>query len=106
MPFYTQNIIQLPKQLKGVIKFFVLIHPENQEVYTIGIHDVYQTKGAEQYLHAYEKGMDHRKRKSIHAHICSCVFLDSIYCLSDVDCLDIHIQLDSIHNLRLWKRYL
>lgn len=103
MPFHIYDRINIPYNTNVAAKFFVVIHPFNQQAYTVEMCDnVYHTKGAEQYKAFLEAQKSKRHRKTIHAHLCPYNFLDGQHCPFGINCLDIHIIY--VHKLRQWTR--
>jgi len=99
----SHELVVLPSELRGYVRYIVVMHPEDNLPYSIGIRHVRPTRGVERVLQflAVNRGRSHKK--SVQAWLCPSVVAGQM-CFQGHGCDSVHVTEDGYHSRRLWTQ--
>eukprot|EP01004_Peranema_trichophorum_P008060 NODE_6824_length_839_cov_34.994413_g6225_i0.p1 GENE.NODE_6824_length_839_cov_34.994413_g6225_i0~~NODE_6824_length_839_cov_34.994413_g6225_i0.p1 ORF type:complete len:146 (+),score=18.48 NODE_6824_length_839_cov_34.994413_g6225_i0:55-438(+) len=95
--------VQLPYALRGYIRYVVVLSPEDNLEYSIGIKYIYLTTGAKDLLGSLKRNAERKHKKHIQSWLCVSV-IQGECCPLKQNCPNIHVSLKGFESRRVWNR--
>eukprot|EP00667_Euglena_gracilis_P028980 EG_transcript_37680 len=99
----SEDPIKLPKQLRGYVRYIVVLNPEDGQPYSVGVKYVCNTEGAQALLTYLTRNVNRKHKKHVHSWLCQSV-VDGSHCELGDDCPNIHVTPQGYNGKRKWLR--
>jgi len=99
----TDEVVVLPKELRGYARYLVVLHPEDSQPYSIGIRHVLPTQGVRRILQCLLTNQHRSHKKPVQGWLCKSV-VRGTSCPMRGECDNVHVTEEGYGGRRLWNR--
>lgn len=102
---YDSDLVKLPKELRGYVRYIVVLNPADGKPYSLGVKYVCETEGSQNLLAYLKRNVNRKHKKHVHSWLCQSV-ADGCYqdCELHKQCPNIHVTAEGFHGRRNWLR--